>query len=411
MLFFFLCGLIYGIIYKYVLVYDFKLKLKFGPFFYERRWYMYLKNIELVNFRNYNHIKVSFNKGINIIYGKNAQGKTNLLESIYLLGLTNSHRSILDNSLINNGKVFLKVKGVLKKDKIGNDLEVYIDEKKKILRYENNIVNKVSDYISIMNIIIFTPDDLDLIKGSPQVRRKFLNTELSQLYSNYYIVLNEYEKLLKIRNEYLKKVLKTNKIDENYFNILTSYLVDKAIIIYKMRQKFVDKFNLFCRNIYNDITDYDGFKIIYKKNLDVDINDSNLKKIILDKFKEKRDVEIKLTSTIYGPHRDDLEFYLNDINLKFYGSQGQQRIAVLTLKLSEIEVFKRYRNSTPILLLDDIFSEIDKEKRDNLLKYINKDIQTIVTTTEIDNIDEHFIKNAKLFQINNGKIKKIKEVI
>lgn len=411
MLFFFLCGLIYGIIYKYVLVYDFKLKLKFGPFFYERRWYMYLKNIELVNFRNYNHIKVSFNKGINIIYGKNAQGKTNLLESIYLLGLTNSHRSILDNSLINNGKVFLKVKGVLKKDKIGNDLEVYIDEKKKILRYENNIVNKVSDYISIMNIIIFTPDDLDLIKGSPQVRRKFLNTELSQLYSNYYIVLNEYEKLLKIRNEYLKKVLKTNKIDENYFNILTSYLVDKAIIIYKMRQKFVDKFNLFCRNIYNDITDYDGFKIIYKKNLDVDINDSNLKKIILDKFKEKRDVEIKLTSTIYGPHRDDLEFYLNDINLKFYGSQGQQRIAVLTLKLSEIEVFKRYRNSTPILLLDDIFSEIDKGKRDNLLKYINKDIQTIITTTEIDNIDEHFIKNAKLFQINNGKIKKIKEVI
>lgn len=372
---------------------------------------MYLKNIELVNFRNYNHIKVSFNKGINILYGKNAQGKTNLLESIYLLGLTNSHRSILDNSLINNGKVFLKVKGVLKKDKIGNDLEVYIDEKKKILRYENNIVNKVSDYISIMNIIIFTPDDLDLIKGSPQVRRKFLNTELSQLYSNYYIVLNEYEKLLKIRNEYLKKVLKTNKIDENYFNILTSYLVDKAIIIYKMRQKFVDKFNLFCRNIYNDITDYDGFKIIYKKNLDVDINDSNLKKIILDKFKEKRDVEIKLTSTIYGPHRDDLEFYLNDINLKFYGSQGQQRIAVLTLKLSEIEVFKKYRNSTPILLLDDIFSEIDKEKRDNLLKYINKDIQTIVTTTEIDNIDEHFIKNAKLFQIDNGKIKKIKEVI
>ena len=372
---------------------------------------MYLKNIELTNFRNYKHIKVSFNKGINIIYGKNAQGKTNLLESIYLLGLTNSHRSILDNSLIYNEAPFLKVKGVLKKDKIGNDLEVYIDDRKKILKLDNSIINKVSDYISIMNIIIFTPDDLDLIKGSPQIRRKFLNVELSQLYSNYYIVLNEYEKLLKIRNEYLKKVYKSNKIDENYFDILTSYLVDKAIIIYKMRQKFVDKFNIFCQDIYKDITNYDGFKIFYKKSIDVDINDLNIKQIMLDKFKEKRDIEIKLSSTIYGPHRDDLEFFLNDINLKYYGSQGQQRIAVLTLKLSEIEIFRNYKESAPILLLDDIFSEIDNVKRDNLLKYINKDIQTIITTTDVDSIDEKFIKDAKLFQIDDGKIRKIKEVI
>lgn len=372
---------------------------------------MYLKNIELTNFRNYKHIKVSFNKGINIIYGNNAQGKTNLLESIYLLGLTNSHRSILDNSLVNTGKSFLKVNGVLKKDKIGNDLEVYIDDKKKILKIDNSIISKVSDYISILNIIIFTPDDLDLIKGSPQIRRKFLNVELSQLYSNYYIVLNEYEKLLKIRNEYLKNVYKFNKIDENYFEILTSYLVDKAIIIYKMREKFVNKFNMFCQNIYKDISNYDGFRIYYKKSIDIDINDKNINGIMLDKFREKRDIEIKLSSTIYGPHRDDLEFYLNDINLKFYGSQGQQRLAVLTLKLSEIEIFKKYKDSTPILLLDDIFSEIDNDKRDNLLKYINKDIQTIITTTDVDNIDEKFIKKAKLFQIDDGKIKKIKEVI
>lgn len=372
---------------------------------------MYLKNIELVNFRNYKHIKVSFNKGINIIYGKNAQGKTNLLESIYLLGLTSSHRNILDNSLINNGNLFLKVKGSLKKDKISNDLEVYIDERKKILKFDNSIINKVSDYISFMNIIIFTPDDLELIKGSPQIRRKFLNVELSQLYSNYYVILNEYEKLLKIRNEYLKNVYKNNKIDDNYFEILTSYLVDKAIIIYKMRKKFVDKFNLFCQDIYKDITNYDNFKIVYKKNIDFDINDSNLKNILLDKFREKKDLEIKLSSTIYGPHRDDLEFYLNDINLKFYGSQGQQRLAVLTLKLSEIEIFKRYKDSAPILLLDDIFSEIDKDKRDNLLKYVNKDIQTIITTTEVDTIDCDIIKKAKLFQIDSGKIKKIREVI
>lgn len=368
---------------------------------------MYLKNIDLINFRNYKHIKVCFNKGINIIYGNNAQGKTNLLESIYLLGLTNSHRSILDNNLISNGTTFLKVKGLLKKQSISNDLEVYIDDKKKVLKLDNNIIKKVSEYISTMNIIIFTPDDLEIVKGSPQVRRKFLNVELSQLYSNYYIILNEYEKLLKIRNEYLKR----NSFDENYFDIITSYLVDKAIIIYKMRQKFVDKFNIFCQTIYKDITNYNGFRIVYKKNIDVDIFDSNIKKIILEKFKEKKEIEIKLSSTIYGPHRDDLEFYLGESNLKYYGSQGQQRLAILTVKLSEIEIFKKYKNSTPILLLDDIFSEIDNDKKDNLLKYISKNIQTIITTTDVESLDDKFIKNAKLFQIDDGKIKKIKEVI
>ena len=372
---------------------------------------MYLKNIELINFRNYNHVKVSFNKGINIIYGKNAQGKTNLLESIYLLGLTNSHRSIVDSGLINSKKNFLRVKGTLKKDKIANDLEVFLDYNKKVLKIDNNYINKVSDYISTMNIIIFTPDDLDIIKGSPSIRRKFINVELSQLYRNYYLILNEYEKLLKIRNEYLKKINKSSKYDESYFDILTSYLIDKAIMIYKIRNKFIDKFNLFCSKIYEDITHYSGFKVIYKRNIDIDINDMNFKQKMFAKFKEKRDIEIKLSSTIYGPHRDDIEFYLNDINMKFYGSQGQQRIAVLVLKLSELEIFKKYVDSTPILLLDDIFSEIDKDKRENLLKYINKNIQTIITTTEIDTVDKSFLHQSKLFQIENGKIKKIKEVI
>lgn len=372
---------------------------------------MYLKNVELINFRNYKHVKVSFNKGINIIYGKNAQGKTNLLESIYLLGLTNSHRNVLDNSLINNKCSFLKVKGVLFNNKFGSNLEVFIDENKKVLKLDYSIVNKVSDYISNMNIILFTPDDLELIKGSPQIRRKFLNVELSQLYSNYYLLMNEYDKLLKIRNEYLKRVYNTIRFDNNYFDIITSYLVDKAISIYKIRQKFVDKFNLFCRQIYKDITNFDNFKVVYKKNIDVDVNSLDAKNVMLEKFKEKREVELKLSSTLYGPHRDDLEFYLGDINLKYYGSQGQQRIAVLTLKLSEIEIFKKYKDTTPILLLDDIFSEIDNDKKDNLLKYINKDIQTIITTTDVDIIDEKFIKKAKLLQIEDGKIKKIKEVI
>lgn len=365
---------------------------------------MYLKNIKLTNFRNYNKLTVSFNKGINIIYGDNAQGKTNLLESIYVLGITKSHRNINEISLINYNKNYFFIKGRLKRDKFYTDLEVYADDSKKILKKDSDIIKKVSDYISAMNIIIFTPDDLDIIKSSPQIRRKFLDTELAQLYSDYYVVNNDYKKLLKMRNDYLKKILKGNNLDKVYLDTLTSILIDKSIIIYKMRRKFLDKINIYCNSIFKDIMQRDGFKIVYKCSCDINLDSSNLKEELLKKYKDKYDIDLKLSSTSIGPHKDDFEFYLDDLNIKLYGSQGQQRVAVLTLKLSEIEIFRNYKNNTPILLLDDIFSEIDNEKKINLIKYIKKDIQTIITTTDLNNIDDKTLESAKIFKIQNGKI-------
>lgn len=372
---------------------------------------MYVKKINLINFRNYKKISVSFNKGINIIYGDNAQGKTNLLESIYVLGITNSHRNINENTLIRQNEFFFKVSGKLRERNFDKNLEVYVDNQKKVLMQDGEQIKKVSDYLSVMNIIIFTPDDLEIIKGSPQIRRNFLDIELSQLYSNYYIILNEYKKILKMRNEYLKNSIKNHNFDKNYFDIITSYLIDKAIIIIKMRSKFIDKINDYCKNIFFDITNKQNFCIKYKNNYDIDIKDDNLKEKILNKYQQKYDVELKLASTLYGPHKDDFEFYLDDINLKLYGSQGQQRISVLVLKLSEIEIFKKYKGSTPILLLDDIFSEIDDDKKNNLLNYISKDIQTIITTTDINYIDKKILSMAKIFNVQNGKIKKANEVI
>lgn len=371
---------------------------------------MILKNIELTNFRNYSKLKVSFYKGINIIYGKNAQGKTNLLESIYLLGLTKSHRSFLDNSLIQNSKNYSLIKGKILENKIYTELEIYIDNKTKKLKIDNNKVKKVSNYISKMNIIIFSPDDLELIKSSPQVRRDFINSELSQLYSNYYIVLNEYNKLLKIRNEYLKKLNKNEVNDLNYLEIITEYLIDKSIIIYKLREKFINRLNEIVENIFFNIMGIKGFFLKYKPNIDLNLKDNKLKENLLKIYNQKIDYDIKICSTSIGPHKDDIEFYLNDINLKFYGSQGQQRIAVLSVKLAEIEIFKKYKNSIPILLLDDIFSELDIDKQNNLLNYINKDVQTIITTTDLDNINQKLIDKSKLFKIEDGKVLKIKEV-
>lgn len=371
---------------------------------------MYIKKIKLHNFRNYESLNVTLTKGINIIYGKNAQGKTNLLESIYVLGLTKSHRSFIDNNLINNNGDYLTIEGIVNNNKVDNKLNIYIDNRTKVLKFNNNSIRKISDYISTMNIIIFYPDDLELIKGSPQVRRKYINLELSQLYSNYFILINEYNKILKLRNEYLKRINKKISVDKNYIEILTGYLIDKSMMIYKMRNKFIDKINLYCSEIYKDIMNLDDFSIKYKPSIEFDINDTNLKGYLKEEYDKKLDYDIKLCSTSLGPHKDDIEFFLGDKNLKFYGSQGQQRIAVLALKLSEIEIFKKYRESTPILLLDDIFSELDDIKKNNLLKYISRDIQTIITTTDLNNLDNKLIKKSKLFNINNGNIIKIKEV-
>jgi DNA replication and repair protein RecF len=371
---------------------------------------MYIKEIKLHNFRNYETLSLNFSKGINIIYGKNAQGKTNLLESIYVLGITKSHRSVIDNFLIKEGSNYLSIKGIIQKKKFPTTLEFYLSNNKQ-LKIDGEKINKVSDYISNMNLIIFYPEDLEIIKGSPSVRRRFINLELSQLYNGYYTLLNDYNRLLKMRNDYLKQIEKNKKYDENYLCILNNYFIDKGVIISKMRKKFINLLNDKSSIIFKNITGLDGFHIQYNSNIDTSSdNKEELKSAFANKLSKIFKSEIKLKATLIGPHRDDFDFYLNDKNLKQYGSQGQQRIAVLSVKLAEISIFKEYTGTTPILLLDDIFSELDSKKKNNLLKYIKNNIQTIITTTDLSTINKKIIEKSKLIEIENGKIKKIKEV-
>ena len=361
---------------------------------------MYLKRVELKNFRNYSSLKISFNKGINIIYGNNAQGKTNLLESIYVLALTNTFRNVYDTDLIMKDRKFFNIKGILKNSKLDTTLNISYDNIKKRMMIDDSEIMKVSNYISVINTILFTPDDLDIIKGPPLVRRKFLNTELSQLYSNYYILLSEYEKILKMRNDYIKNGV----LDINYYDIITSFLIEKDILIFKIRKKFIERINNYAAEIFKNITGLTGFKIVYKPNLDYSEYDYDKNKI-LEVFKDKYDSEYKFLSTFYGIHKDDFEFYLGDSNLKIYGSQGQMRISVLTLKLSEIEIFKKWKDSTPILLLDDVFSEIDEIKNNNLLYYLSRDLQVIITSVSLSSFNKEILSKAKVFRIESGKIK------
>ncbi len=368
---------------------------------------MYLKNIKISNFRNYDKLELDLYKNVNIIYGNNGQGKTNLLESIYLLGLTKSHRSYIDNNIIKNDKEFLKINGNIYFNKIKSNLEIIINKDEKILKIDKTKINKVSDYISKMHVIIFSPDDLELIKGSPSERRKFLNLELSQLNKDYYIILNDYNKLLKMRNNYLKK----KEIDDSYLEILTDYLIDKATYIYKLRNKLIERINEYCTDIYKNLTNLDNFYIRYVPSIELKKYDNeSIKKALLKEFKNKKQKEIKYQTTLIGPQRDDIEFYIEDKNLKNYGSQGQQRMSILAIKLAEINIFKKYIDDYPILLLDDVFSELDKKKKNNLLNYINSDIQVIITTTDLITISKKLLRDAKLIKIDNGNIKKITEV-
>lgn len=369
---------------------------------------MYIKDIKLNNFRNYNTLFLSLDKGINIIYGDNGQGKTNLLEAIYVLALTKSHRSFIDTNLIKEHCSSAFVSGNLSKESMCTKYEIGLGERKKQLKIDGDKVNKTSDYLSKINIVIFYPDDLELVKGSPNVRRRFLNMELSQLHAGYYTILNDYNKLLKMRNDYLKKSM--NNFDENYFSILTSYFIDKSILILKMRKKFVDKINYYIRDIFMHISSLDNFFIKYDSFVEVEDNAENMKIQMQSLYDNIRQKELKYKTTLIGPHRDDFSFMIGEMDLKSFGSQGQQRMAVLSLKLSEIEIFKCYKKESPILLLDDVFSELDDFKKNNLLNYITENIQTIITTTDLSDIDESIQKKAKRIEIEKGSIKKVEEV-
>lgn len=362
---------------------------------------MFLKSLVVKNFRNYKDISIELDKNINIIYGHNAQGKTNLLESIYFLALSKSHRSFIDNCLIKKGEDISKIDGVLDNNGINKTFRVVLSSSSKKLFIDNFNIKKVSDYISNINVIIFIPDDLDFIKGSPVIRRRFLNVEIGQLYNKYIVILNDYNKLVKMKNNYLKE---NSYYDSNYLISINELLIKNSVLIYIMRKKFIDKINHYARKIFLDLSGLDGFNIKYKTAIDLSSDENIIYKNLEIFSKLNYDKEIKYKKNLLGPNSDDLEFYIDDMDLKKYGSQGQQRLAVLAIKLSEIEIFKSYLGTSPILLLDDVFSELDNLKKNNLLKYVDSNIQTIITTTDFEDIDESIITKAKLFKIENGNI-------
>lgn len=363
---------------------------------------MIISKLLLLNFRNYKKISLNLDENMNIFIGNNAQGKTNILESIYILALTKSHRLGVENNLIRNGSNFFKISGTIKIGKLQKKLEVGLVNDKKTVKINNNEIKKISDYISNLNIISFSPEDLDIIKGSPGDRRDLLNIEISQIYPGYIDKLNKFNKILKMRNEYLKTMYGKSNRNINYFEIINDKYIDLALDIYTDRLDYINKINNEIGNIFKNLMGIENLKIDYLNNF---INEEKDKKEYFKNILKKNfDREINQGTTLYGPHRDDLIFNLNNSDLKFFGSQGQQRLSIIAFKLSEINIFKDLTGTSPILLLDDIFSELDISKRNKLIKYIIGKTQTIITTTDLKNINKTLIKNSKVFEVKEGLI-------
>lgn len=362
---------------------------------------MRIKKIYLKNYRNYDCLDLDFNDGLNIIIGDNAQGKTNLLEAIYVLAVTKSFLSINDKGLIKFDSRYSLIKGQLENKQGIDDLEILLNDNGKVVKVNNKEIKKLSDYISKMNVVVFSADNIRVFKDSPNSRRKYMNIQISQINNNYLRILNDYNNLLKQRNEFLKIVDLSKKSNLSYLDVLNEKYALLSLEICNHRKKYIDNINSYLESAFLGITNNHGLKIRYVSN--VEFLENDLSKLI-SKLQNTLNRDMQYKMTMIGPNRDDFIFELNGKNLALFGSQGQMRSAVLALKIAEVNYFTDAVGEKPLLLLDDLFSELDIVKKNNLLNKLDGSVQTIITTTDMENISDDIRKKANVYKIKNGEI-------
>lgn len=357
---------------------------------------MKIDSLSLMNFRNYETLNISFGD-LNIIYGLNGSGKTNIIEAIYTLALTKSFRINNDKVMIKKGKIKAKIKGNVLKNGDENTFGVEINNDGKVVTINGEKQDKVSDYVSRINVILFNPSDTRLIDEAPMIRRKMLNIEISQIYKEYLVILTNYQRILKQRNFYLRGMYVNGSYTNTYLDILTKKLIEYGSIICKYREKFVDNINKYIASNYEKIFGSGTLKIRYVSTFKNKSEDDLIKR-----YKDNYQKELSVGKTLEGIHHDDIVFVLDNNNLKEWGSEGQRKNAIISFKLAEINVINEIKGYYPILILDDLFSELDKEKVTNLLGMLDRNVQTFMTTTDLKNISKKVIKDAKKFKVNDG---------
>ena len=368
---------------------------------------MYIQELSLRSYRNYDQLSLSFDHKINVIIGENAQGKTNLMEAIYVLAFARSHRTPRDKELIQWDAEYGKIKGSIFKRNRRFPLEIVLSNKGKKAKFNHIEQKRLSDYIGALNVVMFAPEDLNLVKGSPQVRRRFIDMEIGQIQPTYIYHLGQYQKILRQRNHLLKELQRKREADLTMLRVLTDQLIEHAATIVDRRFRFLQLLREWATPIHEGISrNLEQLEIAYDASVKVSeaMDLETLKSTYQEKFTDIETKEVERGTTLAGPHRDDLVFFVNGKDVQTYGSQGQQRTTALSLKLAEIELIHSEVGEYPILLLDDVLSELDDFRQSHLLHTIQGKVQTFVSTTSIDGIEHDALKEAEIFHVKEGTI-------
>jgi DNA replication and repair protein RecF len=362
---------------------------------------MIIKSIELADYRNYDSLVLQFDRGTNILYGDNAQGKTNILEAIYVAATTKSHKGSKDREIVNFDKEEAHIRTYLEKD--GKEIRVDMHlrkSKSKGIAIDGQKIKKAADLLGLCNVVFFSPEDLGIIKNGPAERRRFVDMELCQLDNFYLYNLNHYNKIVNQRNKLLKDMYMNPDLKET-LTIWDMQLVSYGSKIIERRKLFVEQLNEIIYEIHKKLSGgREEIRIQYEPDVELDEFERKLKN------SQDRDMRAKMTSV--GPHRDDFSFLVGDVDIRKFGSQGQQRTAALSLKLSEIELVKRITKDTPVLLLDDVLSELDSNRQNYLLNSIG-DIQTIITCTGLEEFVNNRFEINRVFKVSAGTVTCVNE--
>ncbi|MFS0690528.1 DNA replication/repair protein RecF [Sporosarcina sp. 179-K 8C2 HS] len=368
---------------------------------------MFIERLALTDYRNYASLDLSFSPHINVLIGENAQGKTNIMEAIYVLSMAKSHRTSNDRELIRWEQEYGKIEGDIQRKYGRLPLELTISKKGKKARVNHLEQNRLSLYIGQLNVVMFAPEDLNLVKGSPQVRRRFLDMEIGQISPVYLHDLLTFQKVLKQRNAILKDHRGKLDFTDVMFDIYTEQYIQLAVQIIRKRFYFIELLQKWAEPIHKGISrGIEQLKVTYGtlKELDSGQTAEQMEEILSQKLHEARRRELERGMTLIGPHRDDLHFFVNGYDIQTYGSQGQQRTTALSLKLAEIDLVKQEVGETPVLLLDDVLSELDDYRQSHLLNIMQGQVQTFVTTTNIAGLDHETIRKAELYEVSAGKV-------
>ena len=356
---------------------------------------MYIQSIELSNYRNYRSLEMEFDRGTNILFGDNAQGKTNILESIYLSGTSRSHRTARDRELIRFGQEEAHIRTNVCKNDLSYCVDIHIRQaKSKGIAINGVPVKKASDLFGLLGIIFFSPEDLNIVKNGPAERRHFIDAELSQIDRIYLSDLSNYNKALNQRNSLLKGILDHPELRET-LDVWDGQLVSYGKRLIARRREFIADLIPIVRGIHRKLSGgIEDLLLAYEPNIDDTFFE--------DELFRARDRDMRMGTTTVGPHRDDLKLSIASVDIRRFGSQGQQRTCALSLKLAEIQMMEAKRGEKPILLLDDVLSELDSNRQNYLLESIN-DIQTIISCTGLDEFVKNKFSVHRVYEISNGQ--------